>query len=84
MLAHLQNIAQMSDSLTLGGARHHFFQKFLRRCLIQHRLRQKLLQLAILVFQRQQTVSGIQNSNLTGMGSWSALLSVWCHALELC
>ena len=45
----------MSDSLALGGGPYHFLcQKLLQRGVVEHRLREQLLQLLVLVLQRLQ------------------------------
>src|ERR1700722_12324581 len=55
---HLRKLLLTAERKTLQrrGRPYIFCQKLFQRRLVQHRLRQKLLQLAVLLFQRSQTL----------------------------
>jgi len=42
----------MSDSLSLGSGRHLFCKKVLQRCVVEHGIRQQLLQVGTLALLR--------------------------------
>jgi hypothetical protein len=46
----------MSDSLSLDGGRHHFCKQVLQGRVIEHRIGQKLLQLAVLALEPPQAL----------------------------
>ena len=56
-LADLKRETKVSDGLSPGGGRHHFFEAdLLEHRVVEHRLGQQLLQLGVLVLQRLQAL----------------------------